>query len=105
MRPNPCFPVLSIIHTDLKPENVLLDNPPRPPPESEQPPPLQNKKSGAVPQGLATTIEDLNIALSLADEHGLSAEEKRKLKKKVGHFALISLCSLNGAIVCYAVLT
>ncbi|CAN0283939.1 unnamed protein product, partial [Ectocarpus sp. 12 AP-2014] len=28
--------VCNIIHTDLKPENVLLDLPPRPPPESEQ---------------------------------------------------------------------
>ncbi|CAN0215285.1 unnamed protein product, partial [Discosporangium mesarthrocarpum] len=28
----------NIIHTDLKPENVLLDLPPRPPPESQQPP-------------------------------------------------------------------
>lgn len=78
------FPV-SIIHTDLKPENVLLDLPPRPPPESEQPPPLQGRvpKVGAAMKGVAATIEDLSTALSLAGEHGLTAEEKRKLKKKV----------------------
>lgn len=34
-------------------------------------------------KGVATTIEDLNMALSMADQNGLSAEEKRKLKKKV----------------------
>lgn len=64
---------------------MLLDLPPRPPPESEQPPPLQGRapKVGAAIKGVAATIEDLNTALSLADEHGLSAEEKRKLKKKV----------------------
>lgn len=75
----------SIIHTDLKPENVLLDLPPRPPPESEQPPPLQGRESraGMAMKGVATTIEDLNMALSMADQNGLSAEEKRKLKKKV----------------------
>lgn len=75
----------SIIHTDLKPENVLLDLPPRPPPDSEQPPPLQGRqrKAGAAVKGVAATIEELNTALALADEHGLSAEEKRKLKKKV----------------------
>ncbi|CAM9500353.1 unnamed protein product [Ectocarpus fasciculatus] len=77
--------VCNIIHTDLKPENVLLDLPPRPPPESEQPPPLQGRESraGMAMKGVATTIEDLNMALSMADENGLSAEEKRKLKKKL----------------------
>lgn len=35
-------------------------------------------------KGVATTIEDLSTALSLADENGMSVEEKRKLKKKVG---------------------
>lgn len=81
-----CWPFLhSIIHTDLKPENVLLDLPPRPPPDSEQPPPLQGRvsKAGMALKGVATTIEDLNTALSLADQNGMSAEEKRKLKKKV----------------------
>lgn len=75
----------SIIHTDLKPENVLLDLPPRPPPDSEQPPPLQGRvsRAGITLKGVATTIEDLNTALSLADQNGMSAEEKRKLKKKV----------------------
>lgn len=75
----------SIIHTDLKPENVLLDLPPRPPPESEQPPSLQGRLPGvgAAVKGVATTINDLSTALALADAHGLSAEEKRKLKKKV----------------------
>lgn len=34
-------------------------------------------------KGVATTIEDLNTALSLADQNGMSVEEKRKLKKKV----------------------
>ncbi|CBJ30526.1 Serine/threonine-protein kinase SRPK1, putative [Ectocarpus siliculosus] len=77
--------VCNIIHTDLKPENVLLDLPPRPPPESEQPPPLQGRESraGMAMKGVATTIEDLNMALSMADQNGLSAEEKRKLKKKL----------------------
>lgn len=75
----------SIIHTDLKPENVLLDLPPRPPPDSEQPPPLKSRapKVGAAVKGVAATIDDLNTALSLADEHGLTVEERRKLKKKV----------------------
>lgn len=75
----------SIIHTDLKPENVLLDLPPRPPPDSEQPPPLKNRapKVGAAVKGVAATIDELNTALSLADEHGLTVEERRKLKKKV----------------------
>lgn len=73
----------SIIHTDLKPENVLLDLPPRPPPEAEQPPPLPGKLARAGFQGVATTIDDLSAALAMADAHGLSAEEKRKLKKKV----------------------
>ncbi len=75
----------SIIHTDLKPENVLLDLPPRPPPESEQPPPLPGRvsRAGMAMKGVATTIEDLNTALSLADQNGMSVEEKRKLKKKV----------------------
>lgn len=35
-------------------------------------------------KGIAATIDDLSAALALADAHGLSAEEKRKLKKKVG---------------------
>lgn len=83
--PLPVLPDDSIIHTDLKPENVLLDLPPRPPPDSEQPPPLAGKppKSGAVMKGVAATIDDLSAALALADAHGLTAEEKRKLKKKV----------------------
>ncbi|CAM9466325.1 unnamed protein product [Scytosiphon promiscuus] len=77
--------VCNIIHTDLKPENVLLDLPPRPPPDSEQPPPLQGRvsKAGMALKGVATTIEDLSTALSLADENGMSVEEKRKLKKKL----------------------
>lgn len=73
----------SIIHTDLKPENVLLDLPPRPPPEAEQPPRLPGKLPRGGLQGVATTIDDLSAALAMADAHGLSAEEKRKLKKKV----------------------
>lgn len=78
-------PPHSIIHTDLKPENVLLDLPPRPPPESEQPPPLPGRvsRAGIAMKGVATTIEDLNTALSLADQNGMTVEEKRKLKKKV----------------------
>lgn len=64
---------------------MLLDLPPRPPPDSEQPPPLQGRvsKAGIALKGVATTIEDLNTALSLADQNGMSVEEKRKLKKKV----------------------
>lgn len=34
-------------------------------------------------KGVPTTIEDLSMALSLADQNGMSVEEKRKLKKKV----------------------
>lgn len=34
-------------------------------------------------KGVAATIDDLSAALALADAHGLTAEEKRKLKKKV----------------------
>lgn len=75
----------SIIHTDLKPENVLLDLPPRPPPEAEQPPPLQSRhgNTAGAGQAVGATIDDLSLALSLADAHGLTAEEKRRLKKKV----------------------
>lgn len=64
---------------------MLLDIPPRPPPDSEQPPPLQGRgsKVGIAMKGVATTIEDLSTALSLADQNGMSVEEKRKLKKKV----------------------
>eukprot|EP00752_Nemacystus_decipiens_P009400 g8403.t1 len=77
--------ICNIIHTDLKPENVLLDLPPRPPPDSEQPPPLHGRvsRAGIALKGVATTIEDLSTALSLADQNGMSAEEKRKLKKKL----------------------
>lgn len=77
--------VCSIIHTDLKPENVLLDLPPRPPPESEQPPALQGRpiRVGPAVKGVAASIDDLSTALALADAHGLSADEKRRLKKKV----------------------
>lgn len=80
----------SIIHTDLKPENVLLDLPPRPPPESDQPPPLPGKLPKGGVQGVATTIDDLSAALAMADAHGLTAEEKRKLKKKVRRVLLKS---------------
>lgn len=75
----------SIIHTDLKPENVLMDLPPRPPPDSEQPPPLRSRipKGGVAVRGVAASIDELRATLALADKHGLSAEEKRKLKKKV----------------------
>lgn len=38
-------------------------------------------------KGVATTIEDLSTALSLADQNGMSVEEKRKLKKKVCVFS------------------
>lgn len=62
-----------------------MDLPPRPPPDSEQPPALQGRrpKEGAAVRGVAATIEELSVALALADKHGLSSEEKRKLKKKV----------------------
>lgn len=92
----------SIIHTDLKPENVLMDLPPRPPPDSEQPPPLRSRlpKGGFAVRGVAASIDELRATLALADKHGLSAEEKRKLKKKVrGWFrewqgVYIRLCGL-----------
>lgn len=62
-----------------------MDLPPRPPPDSEQPPPLRTRlpKGGFAVRGVAASIDELRATLALADKHGLSSEEKRKLKKKV----------------------
>ncbi|CAM9293202.1 unnamed protein product, partial [Choristocarpus tenellus] len=80
----------NIIHTDLKPENVLLDLPPRPPPESKQPPGLVyakeeggKKAGGGGGETVGVSIDELSIAIAQAEENGLSVEERRRLKKKV----------------------
>ena len=49
-------------------------------------------RAGIALKGVATTIEDLNTALSLADQNGMSAEEKRKLKKKVPVVCNMATC-------------
>lgn len=51
-------------------------------------------------KGVATTIEDLNTALSLADQNGMSTEEKRKLKKKVRTVCNMALCKIEHVGIC-----
>ncbi|CAM9692604.1 unnamed protein product [Chrysoparadoxa australica] len=67
----------SIIHTDLKPENVLLDMPPSPPPLEEQPGRATKRKGDS---GKPTTVEDIIGALANTD---MDQEERKKLKKRL----------------------
>ncbi|KAG5179961.1 serine threonine protein kinase [Tribonema minus] len=96
--------VCHIIHTDLKPENVLLDLPPRPPPRALQPPgphdvepsrgPRRAKERGQAgaaaaatsperPPQQAVTAEEVKRHLDLAAKTGASTEDLKKLRKKL----------------------
>ncbi len=84
----------SIIHTDLKPENVLLDRPPSIPPLCTQPPRLGTKRTaapgGGGPKsvfkqigGSMLSLEALDAELAAAYSNGLSIEERKRLKKRI----------------------
>ncbi len=83
----------SIIHTDLKPENVLLDRPPSIPPLREQPPHLKTRRTGAQGGGFKSafkqtggnilSLEALDAELAAAYSNGLSMEERKRLKKRI----------------------
>ncbi len=84
----------SIIHTDLKPENVLLDRPPSIPPLCTQPPRLGTKRTaapgGGGPKsvfkqigGSMLSLEALDAELAAAYSNGLSIEGRKRLKKRI----------------------
>ncbi|CAM9243495.1 unnamed protein product, partial [Phaeothamnion confervicola] len=76
-----------IIHTDLKPENVLLDMPPKAPPRHLQPPgPAERptaRKAGAAARRKDPGAERLEGGTATVSLNGLTADEKRRLKKRM----------------------
>lgn len=81
----------NIIHTDLKPENLLISRPPTPPPAEVVagllstggggPKKKKKKKGGASDGDVNVTIEALTKQLQA--DVTLNAEQRKKLKKKI----------------------
>ncbi|CAK0782897.1 hypothetical protein CVIRNUC_006092 [Coccomyxa viridis] len=71
---------LGIIHTDLKPENVMLTATVREP--KQRPPSAASKPSDAAPNGHAANPEG-HLATAAASGQALTKNQKKKLKKKL----------------------